>query len=379
MRRGLVLTVLAVAALVGLPAAASAADGDPIVYLSLEDGSVFPQGADISFGFACVSPSSGIVSCVGSQPSGSKLDTFHAGPHTLSVTATDFEGRQTTATATYSVFDVMKPHVIFRTPVDGAALELGSFATFDYACEDDAGGLGILDGGCIGTYPIGMPVDTRSLGTFAFSVTAVDKQFNISQETIHYSVVDRTPPSIFFPTPADGAIYTVGQQVWVSFSCDDGPHGSGMNGCKGDAPSGTQLDTSSPGTRPFTVNAYDRAGNVAHETHTYSVVYDFAGFASPAAPYPDAAAMKAGEGVPLKFSLHGNQGSNIFAPGSPGWIPCGAFDGPSRADGSLSYNASADRYMYLAATAKSWAGSCRDLVVTLRDGTTHRARFSFTK
>jgi hypothetical protein len=89
--------------------------------------------------------------------------------------------------------------------------------------------------------------------------------------------------------------------------------------------------------------------------------------------------MKAGAAVPLKFSLHGDQGSDIFSAGSPGWIPCGALDGPTPADGSLSYNASADRYIYLATTSKSWAGTCRDLVVTLRDGATHRARFSFTK
>jgi hypothetical protein len=89
--------------------------------------------------------------------------------------------------------------------------------------------------------------------------------------------------------------------------------------------------------------------------------------------------MKAGQSVPLKFSLHGDQGSDIFAAGSPGWMPCGALDGPTRADGSLSYNSSADRYTYLAATPKTWAGSCWDFVLTLRDGTTHRARFSFAK
>jgi hypothetical protein len=378
MRRGLVLTMLAVAALVGFPAAASADPEDPIVYLSPPDGMVFPQGADFSFGFACVSPSSGIVSCEGSQPLGSKLDTFHAGAHTLSVTATDYEGRETTSTTTYTVFDITKPHAVFRTPTDGAVFELGSSATFDYACEDDPGGLGIFDGGCIGTYPIGMPVDTRSPGTFAFSVIAVDKQFNIAQETIHYSVVDRTPPTITFSSPGDGATYTLGQQVWASFSCDD-QNGSGLNGCKGDVPSGTQLDTSALGTKTFTVTAYDRAGNVARQTHSYSTVYDFAGFASPAALYPAATAMKAGEGVPLKFSLNGDQGLDIFASGSPGWMPCGSLDGPTRADGSLSYNASADRYTYLAATSKSWAGTCRDLVVMLRDSTTHRARFSFTK
>jgi len=109
------------------------------------------------------------------------------------------------------------------------------------------------------------------------------------------------------------------------------------------------------------------------------VVYDFGGFGSPAAAYPTPASVKAGEAVPLKFSLHGNQGTDIFAAGSPGWAPCGALDSSTAAGGSLSYNASTNRYTFLAATAKGWAGTCRDLVATFRDGTTHRARFNFTK
>lgn len=378
MRRGLVLAVLAVAALTGFPAAASADSEDPIVYIGIDDGSYYPQGYDVSFGFACVSTSSGIVSCEGSQPLGSKLDTFHAGPHTLWVTATDYEGRQTTASVTYTVIDITKPHVIFRTPTDGATFDQGSFVTADYACEDDPGGLGLYEDFCSGTLPIGAPIDTGQIGTFSFSVTTVDKEFNVAEETIHYSVVDRTPPTITFASPGDGATYTLGQQVWASYSCDD-HNGSGLNGCKGDVADGAPLDTSTFGTKTFTVTAYDRAGNVARETHSYSVLYDFSGFASPALDYPAPASMKAGEGVPLKFSLHGDQGLDIFRAGSPGWAPCGALDGPSRAEGTLSYNASADRYTYLAATSKAWAGSCRDLIVTLRDGTTHRARFSFTK
>ena len=42
-------------------------------------------------------------------------------------------------------------------------------------------------------------------------------------------------------------------------------------------------------------------------------------------------------------------------------------------------NGSNDRYTFLAATSKTWVGTCRDLVVTLRDGTIHRARFTFGK
>lgn len=374
MRRGLAATLLAAAALVGLPAAASADTGDPVVYFSFDDGTVFPQGDNVLLGYFCASNTSAIVSCVGSQPLGSPLDTAQAGPHTVTVTATDYDGRQTVASRSYTVLDITKPHVVFGTPADGATYEQGSSLTYDYGCEDDPGGLGIL--ACVSNIPVGFPLDTSRLGTFSFSVTAVDQQLNMSQETIQYSIVDTTPPRITITAPADGATYSIGRQVWASFSCDDG-YGSGMNGCKGDLPSGSQLDTSFPGTKTFSVTAYDRAGNVAHETHTYSVVYDFAGFAAPIASYPTATPMKAGESVPVKFSLHGDQGPNIFAAGSPAWIPCGALDGQTAADGTLSYNTSADRYTFLAGTSKSWAGTCRDLSVTLRDGTTHRARFTF--
>jgi hypothetical protein len=377
-RRGLLVVLLSLAALAGLPAVASADSADPYVVFSFQDGWFYPQGVDVDYGFFCLSPGSFIVSCEGNPPFGSKLDTFHAGQHTVSVTATDYEGRQTTATQNYTVIDITKPHVIWRTPSDGAAFEQGSLVTVDFTCEDDLGGLGIIDGGCGGDRPPGYPIDTSRLGTFAFTGFAADKQFNVTQETIHYSVVDTTPPTITLVSPADGATYIVGQQASASFSCDDG-NGSGMNGCKGDLPGGSQLDTTSVGAHTFTVTAYDRAGNVGRMTHSYSVVYDFVGFGSPAAAFPTAASVKAGEAVPLKFSLHGAQGTDILAAGSPGWTPCGALDSPTAADGSLSYNASPDRYTFLAATAKAWAGTCRDLVARFRDGTTHRARFTFTK
>jgi hypothetical protein len=382
MRRGLCLTILVAAAVAGLPSAALADPADPVAQIDETlNGRVFPQGAVYSFGFGCTSETSFIVSCVGSQPLGSLLDTTQAGTHTVSVTATDYEGRQSSASATYTVWDTTPPHVIFRVPADGATYAQGTDLKYDYSCEDDAGGLGII--ACVTSfapYPVpDYPLDTQHLGTFSFDVYAVDGQLNLTHQTITYTIADRTPPTITFSSPANNATYVLGQQVWASFSCDDGPDGSGLNGCKGDVASGTQLDTSALGTSLFTVTTSDRAGNVSRETHTYSVIYDFSGFASPAAPYPTATAVKAGEGVPLKFSLHGNQGTNIFASGSPNWSPCGPADAATSADGVLTYNASADRYTYLASSSKSWAGTCRDLTLTLGDGTTHRARFTFSK
>ena len=343
------------------------------------DGAYFPQGAHEQFGFGCMSdPAFVVVSCEGSQPVGSLIDTANAGTHTLSVTATSFDGRQETTTSTYTVIDITPPHVDFRTPANGATYDLGANLTYDYSCADDPGGLGIQE--CVpgNSMPPGAPIDTHHLGTFTFDVYAFDWGNNLVHQSVTYSVVDRTPPVITLTSPADGASYTLGQQVWVQFSCDDGIYGSGLHGCRGDLPSGSILDTSTLGSKTFSVTAYDRAGNVSRATSTYSVLYDFSGFFSPAAAYPTASPMKAGENVPLKFSLNGDQGLDVFAAGSPAWAACGS-DAATGADGSLAYNGSNDRYTYLASTSKSWAGTCRDLTVTLRDGTAHRARFTFGK
>ncbi|HKC63764.1 MAG TPA: PxKF domain-containing protein, partial [Pyrinomonadaceae bacterium] len=43
---------------------------------------------------------------------------------------------------------------------------------------------------------------------------------------------------------------------------------------------------------------------------------------------------------------------------------------------SLSYDASSDQYVYTWKTDSSWTG-CRQLVVTLNDGTQHVANFKF--
>ena len=43
----------------------------------------------------------------------------------------------------------------------------------------------------------------------------------------------------------------------------------------------------------------------------------------------------------------------------------------------LTYDASTDQYNYVWKTEKAWVGSCRQLVVKLKDGTEHLASFEF--
>lgn len=100
--------------------------------------------------------------------------------------------------------------------------------------------------------------------------------------------------------------------------------------------------------------------------------------------------VKAGQGVPVKFSLGGDQGLNILAAGSPTSQPI-ACDSSAPSDtleqtvtagaSSLSYDPTTDTYTYTWKTDKTWATTspCRKLTVTLTDGSTHTARFKFTR
>jgi hypothetical protein len=79
--------------------------------------------------------------------------------------------------------------------------------------------------------------------------------------------IDTTPPTIAITSPLVGATYTVGQSVNVAYACSD-PGGSGMDFCQVTTP----IDTSTAGTRTFTVDARDVAGNLASSSVTYSVL-----------------------------------------------------------------------------------------------------------
>ncbi|HEX8685162.1 MAG TPA: PxKF domain-containing protein, partial [Pyrinomonadaceae bacterium] len=43
----------------------------------------------------------------------------------------------------------------------------------------------------------------------------------------------------------------------------------------------------------------------------------------------------------------------------------------------LNYDAASDRYIYVWKTQSAWKDTCRQLVVTLNDGSTHTALFKF--
>jgi hypothetical protein len=117
-----------------------------------------------------------------------------------------------------------------------------------------------------------------------------------------------------------------------------------------------------------------------------AAAYDFVGFLQPIDNLPVLNSVRAGSAVPVKFSLSGDQGLAIFASGYPRSQAndCGSTAGVdpveetvSAGSSSLSYDATSDTYTYVWKTDKVWAGTCRQLVLALDDGTFHRANFAF--
>jgi TolB protein len=198
---------------------------------------------------------------------------------------------------------------------------------------------------------------------------------------------DVTPPTISISSPAEGATYLLGDTAGVSFSCRDDRDGpNAVTRCDatvdGAAIVGNALPTGSSGPHVLTVAAVDAAGNTATASRTYSVVFDFRGFDAPLKPYPELATFKAGDRVPLRFSLAGYAAADIVSAALSASQPCsapGEADAGETAAGTLAYNASHDRYTFTWQTDKRWAGTCRQAVLQLVDGTAHRANMRFTK
>lgn len=118
---------------------------------------------------------------------------------------------------------------------------------------------------------------------------------------------------------------------------------------------------------------------------TKAASYSFTGFSQPIGMNGVLNVAKAGSVIPVKFSLGGDQGLNIFAEGFPKalLVSCptssvlDTIEQVSTTSG-LKYDAVTGQYNYAWKTG-SWAGTCRRLQVKLVDGKTYTANFKFTK
>jgi hypothetical protein len=140
------------------------------------------------------------------------------------------------------------------------------------------------------------------------------------------------------------------------------------------------------GTYTVTINVTDKDGSTGSNSTTHIVIFNWSGFFQPVDNLPTLNLVKAGSAIPVKFSLGGNEGLNIFAAGYPQPVQIACNSGALMDDieqtvnsgaSSLSYSASNSQYTYVWKTEKTWAGTCRQLIIKLIDGTIHRAIFKF--
>jgi len=101
---------------------------------------------------------------------------------------------------------------------------------------------------------------------------AAGSAFGICVNGTRTAALDNAPPSISVTAPAEGATFTQGQSVAAAYSCADDANGTGIERCAGPVASGQPIDTGTPGTKTFTVDAADVAGNTASATRSYQVV-----------------------------------------------------------------------------------------------------------
>jgi hypothetical protein len=196
--------------------------------------------------------------------------------------------------------------------------------------------------------------------------------------------IDKTAPTVEVTGVAHNVVYTLGSVPAAGCSTSDALSGVATNATlSSGGPVGLITATCSGAT--------DNAGNgAASVSVTYRVIYDFDGFFRPVDNLPMMNVVKAGSAIPVKFSLNGNFGLNIFAANSPSVsqsVSCMALpadvispsDTVTAGGSSLSYDAVSDQYNYVWKTDRSWAGQCRVLQVTLSDGTIHLAYFHFSR
>lgn len=221
------------------------------------------------------------------------------------------------------------------------------------------------------------------LGNHTVTLIVTDSNGASSSTTATVTVIDSTKPTL--ACPSDVIVYlplnSMDTAAVVNYAAPTASDCSSVTIATSKA-SGTVFPL---GTTTVNVTATDAAGNQSTCSFSVSVRYNFSGFLKPVDPLPIVNVAKAGSAIPVKFSLSGNKGMAIFAAGFPASQPLACGSGtpadlqavPMLSASGLSYTASNDTYTYVWKTDKVWAGTCRQLLLKLSDGTTHVAHFQF--
>jgi hypothetical protein len=152
-----------------------------ITITSPADHALFTQGQIMDAAYTCTDQpqGSGVASCDSPISNGEPIDTMTLGQHTLSVTAIDNAGQQTSETVNYTVLPAAE--ITVGTPANGASYTQGLRVDAAYSCTSATS--------CTGPVTNGAPIDTSTSGSHNFTVTATDNTGQQITRTVTYTIV----------------------------------------------------------------------------------------------------------------------------------------------------------------------------------------------
>jgi hypothetical protein len=260
--------------------------------------------------------------------------------------------------------------------LDGSASTAGSGTINSYSWAEGATPLGTG-----ATLTVNLPT-----GTHTITLTVTDTGGGSDTDDVVVTIQDTLAPNISCPSDV---VVSLPMNSTATSMVVNYPAVTATDSCSSSVTVNSTPSSGSVfpvGTTTVNATADDGAGHTSTCSFTVTVQYNFAGFFQPVANLPMLNIVQAGRAIPVKFSLSGNKGLGIFAAGSPSSGPhtCNSNDPATPLEetvtaggSSLSYDPSSDQYIYVWKTEKAWAGTCRQLVVQLNDGSIHLANFQF--
>ena len=350
----------------------------------IQQGSCSPFVDPGATAFDTCAGSKAVTSSISGPGGATSVDTSVAGTYIVTYTATDgtheSTATRTVIVGTFPADEVDQegtanvPPTLTLNGDDQVTLECGSAYT-------DPGATATVCGSPIQVTVTGA-ANPNAPGTYTVTYSASANGFT-TEVTRIVTVEDTVAPVITL----NGA-----NPMQVGFgTVFTDPGATASDGCAGNLTASIavtgSVDTNTVGFYALTYSVSDLSGHSDTKVRTVEVLpYNFTGFFAPIDNLPAFNEMKAGQAAPVKFSLGGNQGLNIFAAGSPSSIQinCNSSDPivpleetETAGQSSLSYDSASDRYKYTWKTESSWKNTCRQLTLTLRDGTVHVAKFKF--
>ncbi len=137
-------------------------------------------------------------------------------------------------------------------------------------------------------------------GTTTIEYNSTDNAGNIEPTKTQIVKIDKTLSQITINTPVEGSEYLLNQPLTADWSASDAV--SDIASATGTYPSGNAINTASVGTKTFSVDATDNAGNTNTKKVTYYIRYKCSGILQPINA-DGSSIFKLGNTIPVKFQL----------------------------------------------------------------------------